>query len=138
MPSRNAENDFPRRKGLGSLIARVFRRRRAARSPLIVEAGDAALDRGALRFTAPPGPPVSLTPIEARLLEYLMRHADTAVSHAALLEQIGGDDAASGGSRADLFIRGLRIKIEDDPDRPEWIRTVPGVGYMFRSGPDRP
>lgn len=138
MPIRNVEDNFPRMKGLGSLIARVFHRRRAVQCPLIVEAGAAALDRGALRFTAPPGPPVTLTPIEARLLEYLMRHADTAISHAALLEQIGGDDAASGGGRADLFIRRLRIKIEDDPDRPEWIRTVPGVGYMFRSGPDRP
>lgn len=138
MPSRNVEDDFPRGKGLGSLIARVFRRRRAARSPLIVEAGDAALDRGALRFTTPQGPPVTLTPIEARLLECLMRHADAPVSHAVLLDQIGGDDAASGGSRADLFIRRLRMKIEDDPDRPEWIQTVPGVGYMFWSGRDRP
>jgi DNA-binding response OmpR family regulator len=132
-------DDFPRRMSLGLLLKRALHRlyRRPARGALIVQVGAAALDRGALRFSAPSRPPISLTPIEARLLEYLMRNADAAVSHTALLEHISADSAESGGSRADIYIRRLRIKIEENPDRPEWIVTAPGVGYMFRSRPGR-
>jgi DNA-binding response OmpR family regulator len=116
---------------LARLGAAVRRYQPVAPTPML-RAGDGTLDRGGLRFMAAGRPPTHLTPVEARLLECLMRAADTPVPRAALTGCVGCQD-----DRLDLYVHRLRAKIEGDPGRPAWIRSVPGGGYVFRSGPDR-
>jgi two-component system, OmpR family, response regulator ResD len=120
------------------LLARIeaaLRRSRPAAPDRLLHAGDGTLDRGALRFTAAGHRSAYLTPVEVRLLECLMRDADTPVSRATLRECVGGDE--DGDHRLDFYIRRLRAKIEEDPGRPAWIRSVRG-GYLFRSGRAHP
>jgi DNA-binding response OmpR family regulator len=76
---------------------------------------------------------VPLTPLEARLLDCLMRDADTPVARAELRECVGN----GGGERLNFYIRRLRLKIEEDPQRPAVIVSVSEAAFMFRSGRDR-
>jgi two-component system, OmpR family, phosphate regulon response regulator OmpR len=118
---------------LAHIEAAVRRKRPVASSP-VLHAGDSMLDRGALRFTAGHRS-AYLTPVEARLLECLMRDADTPIPRTALRECVGNDNDSE--HRLDFYIHRLRIKIEESPARPVWIQSVPGVGYVFRAGPER-
>jgi DNA-binding response OmpR family regulator len=140
MPLRRAKDDLPIRKRLRFRFQQILRyfARHIVRSPLIIEVGGTTLDRGALLFIAPSRPPVSLTPIEARLLDCLMRNADKVIPREVLMRQIEDDDTADGPLSVDIYIRRLRLKIEEDPDRPAWIETVAGNGYRFRSRREQP
>ena len=79
------------------------------------------------------GQPVYLTPIEFRLLRYLVKHPKRPFDRHALIEAIWGYDSAIGNDRTvDVHIRHLREKLEDDPANPRWFVTVRGVGYKFQ------
>jgi DNA-binding response OmpR family regulator len=80
------------------------------------------------------GHPVDLTPIEYRLLRYLILHPDRPFSREALIEAVWGYDTVVGSERTvDVHVRHLREKLESDPSEPRWLVTVRGTGYMFRS-----
>jgi DNA-binding response OmpR family regulator len=83
---------------------------------------------------------VELTPIEFRLLRYLIVHRGRPFSRAALIEAVWGYDSEIGSERTvDVHVRHLREKLEDDPSTPRWLVTVRGVGYKFESSPqERP
>jgi len=75
---------------------------------------------------------IYLTPIEFRLLRYLVDHPNRPFTRAELLRHLKGTDAYYGDERAiDVHVRHLRTKLEDDPARPRWIQTVRGFGYKF-------
>lgn len=101
---------------------------------MVIKVGVTSLDIGRLQFDAPPRLPVLLTPTEAKILEYLMRHANVVISREALIERIGGCTSSGTGNRVDVYIRRLRRKIETNSDEPVFIHTVRGVGYLFRDG----
>jgi len=121
-------------------VLRRYRRAERNRFGTIVRAGDAALDLGELRFTAPHRCPVLLTPTEMKILECLMRNANAIVSREALIERTWGYDFEGTTNRVEVYIGRLRKKIEADPDKPTLIRTVRGIGFTFRPGraADRP
>jgi DNA-binding response OmpR family regulator len=74
---------------------------------------------------------IDLSPKEFDLLAYLMKHKGKVYNRDFLLKQIW-DYEYSGDSRTiDVHIRWLRKKIEIDPDHPERIITLRGVGYKF-------
>lgn len=100
----------------------------------LIQVGNASLDLGKLQFRAAARGPVLLTPTEMRLLECLMRNANTVVSRDVLIKRTRACDADHESNRADVFIRRLRRKIESNPDKPTLIRTVRGIGYIFREG----
>jgi DNA-binding response OmpR family regulator len=78
------------------------------------------------------GRPLDLTPIEFRLLRHLVTHPDRPISREALIEAVWGYTGDIGSDRtADVHIRHLREKLEDDPANPRWLVTVRGVGYKF-------
>jgi DNA-binding response OmpR family regulator len=79
------------------------------------------------------GHPVPLTPIEFRLLRYLVTHPNRPVSREAIIDAIWGYPSDVGSDRTvDVHIRHIREKIESDSTNPRWIITVRGVGYKFQ------
>lgn len=103
----------------------------------LVKVGDTCLDLGRLSFTAASGHPIIVTPTEMRILECLMRSANTVISREKLIVEAWGYDADSADNRVDVYIRRLRRKIESHPENRELIRTVRGVGYVFQDGPSK-
>ena len=77
------------------------------------------------------GDPVHLTPIEYRLLTYLIGHSGKVLTHQQLLRNVWG--TAHEGNHASLrvFMTHLRQKIEGDPSRPQHLLTEVGIGYRF-------
>lgn len=71
---------------------------------------------------------IALTPLEGRMLDYLMINAGQVLTYDLLIDYIWGP---KGGDRDMLrqIVRRLRSKIEPDPSNPRYIKTVPGLGY---------
>jgi DNA-binding response OmpR family regulator len=76
------------------------------------------------------GEPLSLTPLELQLLDYLMVNAGHVLTTEALIDQVWGPGGANRSMLRQLVHR-LRQKIEPDPSQPIYIETVPGLGYGF-------
>jgi len=72
---------------------------------------------------------VMLTPLEFDLLVTLARKPGQAFTREELLEQVWGYRHAADTRLVNVHIQRLRSKIEKDPERPELILTVRGVGY---------
>lgn len=72
-----------------------------------------------------------LRPKEAALLAMFMRNPSKVVSRRELMNQIWQTDYMGDTRTLSVHIRWLRLKIEDDPSSPRFLRTVRGVGYRF-------
>ena len=77
------------------------------------------------------GATVTLTPIEFKLLAYLVENEDKVLSHEILLSHVWGQEYAQDRRHLKLYIWYLRQKIEVDPARPRLIVTERGVGYRL-------
>jgi two-component system KDP operon response regulator KdpE len=86
------------------------------------------VDRRILRRA---GEEVHLSPTEFSLLSYLMQHANTAIEHGKLLRAIWGPEYGSELEYLRTYIKRLRKKIEHDAINPEYLLTVPWLGYRF-------
>ena len=73
--------------------------------------------------------PLSLTPLEFDLLVCLARTPWQVFSREALLEQVWGYRHAADTRLVNVHVQRLRSKVEHDPERPEIVVTVRGVGY---------
>ncbi|HJS20722.1 MAG TPA: response regulator transcription factor [Anaerolineales bacterium] len=75
---------------------------------------------------------LNLTPTEFRLLAYLARHRGQALTRAQIVEAVWGfaPDLES-EKTVNVHIRRLREKIEENPEQPSLILTVPGIGYRL-------
>jgi DNA-binding response OmpR family regulator len=117
------------------LVARVKAVLRRAAAPPPVE-GD-PLRFGSLtirpdqRQVEIAGTGVELTAREFDLLEFLARHPGQVFSRDELLDKVWDWSYASDGGTVTVHIRRLRQKIEADPERPRYVKTVWGVGYKF-------
>jgi len=78
------------------------------------------------------GQPVHLTPIEFRLLAYLVSNPDCVLTHRQLLKAVWGPSHAEDSHYVRVYMGHLRKKIENDPSSPDFILTEPGVGYRFQ------
>jgi two-component system alkaline phosphatase synthesis response regulator PhoP len=76
-----------------------------------------------------------LTLMEANVLRYLIRHEGTHVSRKAMLSEVWGLHEDTDTRAIDNFIVRLRRYIEDDPTKPQHLKTVRGVGYRFVANP---
>jgi two-component system alkaline phosphatase synthesis response regulator PhoP len=77
------------------------------------------------------GKPLNLTRREFQLLCYLIERAGTPVSRAELLRSLWGYEASAFTRTVDAHVSSLRQKLEYTPGKPEFILTIPGVGYKF-------
>ena len=75
---------------------------------------------------------IHLSPREFDLLAVLMKHQGRAVTHVKLLVAVWGPEVRHDADYLRSYIKALRKKIEADPAKPEYILTVPWVGYMFK------
>ena len=74
---------------------------------------------------------VDLTRRDFQLICYLMERRGTAVLRSELLRAIWGYDTGAFTRTVDTHIGSLRRKLEEDQGRPEFVLTVPNVGYKF-------
>jgi two-component system KDP operon response regulator KdpE len=75
---------------------------------------------------------VHLTPTAYDLLKLLVTHAGKVLTHTMLLREVWGPAYERDTQTLRVFIGQLRRKLADDPARPRFILTEPGVGYRFR------
>lgn len=77
------------------------------------------------------GVPISLSLREFDLLAYLCEHRNAALPKEKLLAEVWGAFSMVEPSTLTVHIRWLREKLEDDPAKPKFIKTVFKVGYML-------
>ena len=74
---------------------------------------------------------IHLTPIEFRLLVLFMRNPGRTFTRDQIIDRVFGYDFDGFDRTVDAHVSNLRGKVEADPVRPRYIRTVYGVGYRF-------
>jgi two-component system, OmpR family, response regulator ResD len=119
------------------LVARVRAvLRRSARNGvsegLILRAGGLVIDP-ARRTLSVDGRPVDLTAKEFDLLLFLARHPGQVFARDQLLDRVWDFHYYGDAATVTVHIHRLRNKIESDPLRPRYVRTVWGVGYKFEA-----
>jgi two-component system KDP operon response regulator KdpE len=77
------------------------------------------------------GERVELTPTEYKLLYHLVRNAGHTLTHATLLAKVWGREYRDEVDYLRVYVRRLRDKLGDDPEKPRYIRTERGLGYRF-------
>ncbi len=97
----------------------------------VINVKDLVLDLGAFEVKKR-GESIRLTATEFKLLRALAENSDQVLSRDQLLDSVWGLKAEGVFTRTvDVHIGRLRKKIEDDPQRPRYILTVPGMGYKM-------
>lgn len=142
---RDEEDDLVIGLGLGAddyihkpfsprqLVARiqaVMRRTGKTQTTAVRQANNLTLDSNRREVCVGDAPPIALTALENRLLDYLMANAGHVLPNEAIINHVWG---AEGADRDMLrqIVRRLRSKIEPDPANPIYIETIPGLGYGF-------
>jgi two-component system phosphate regulon response regulator OmpR len=105
--------------------------------PELVKMGACMLDLAAHRLYGADGGDIPLTSMEFDLLKTFAEHPDRVLSRNQLLDFAHHRSAAPFDRSIDLRIMRLRKKIETDPEDPEVLKTIRGVGYLFASGRKR-
>jgi two-component system, OmpR family, KDP operon response regulator KdpE len=80
------------------------------------------------------GSEVKLTATEYKLLAYLAANAGRILTHQGILTQVWGPADADHVEYLRVYVRQLRMKLEDDPDHPQMLLNEPGIGYRFIAG----
>lgn len=117
------------------LVARIQAVLRRASSEAVPEAApyrfqDFQFDPARREVNRGDEAPQSLTRLESRLLSYLMLNQGQVLPADNIITEVWGLDAANTEMLRQLVHR-LRIKIEQDPENPILIKTLPGIGYGF-------
>ncbi len=113
------------------LVARVWTRLRrppAESDTDMIRVGDVTIDVSAHEVKRG-SDPIALTPLEFDLLLALARRPHQVFTREKLLEQVWGYRHAADTRLVNVHIQRLRSKIEEDPERPELVLTVRGIGY---------
>lgn len=74
---------------------------------------------------------VRLTPMEFKLLAFLVKHAGKVLTHQMILKDVWGQQHAHDVQYLRVYTGELRKKLEADPAQPRFIITEPGVGYRL-------
>ena len=122
--------------GVGELLARI---RVAVRNAARGELGTSQFSLGELevdlirRIVVLKGSEVHLTPIEYKLLATLIQHAGRVITHRQLLKEVWGPGSSEQTQYLRVYMGQLRHKLEQNPSRPRYLTTEPGVGYRLRT-----
>ena len=83
------------------------------------------------------GHEMTLTPIEYRILAYLMQNVGYVITQDLLLEHVWGAEYIGEGHLLQVNMNRLRHKIEPDPVHPRYVLTKVGIGYLLAAQPDK-
>jgi DNA-binding winged helix-turn-helix (wHTH) protein len=75
---------------------------------------------------------------EAMLLKTLAERAGEVVLRDSILDEVWGDEVLPSSRTVDSFVERLRKRFEPNPERPQFIHTVRGVGYRFTATAETP
>ena len=126
--------------GVDELLARMRAVTRRGASPEAqpkVAFGDVTVDLAEKRVSMRRGSVVEdvrLTPTEWHLIEVLARNPGKLMSQRQLLAEVWGPGYESASGNLRLYMAQLRRKLEQDPARPRYLLTEPGMGYRFEPG----
>ena len=118
---------------LAVLRARVHARlrRQEERKNDVVRLADFTFDFSDMKFNKG-STELELSKTEQKLLKILVQHPGVTLERATLVDRIWTDGAEYVDENAlSVTIRRLRGKLEKDPSKPEYIRTVYGIGYVW-------
>lgn len=76
---------------------------------------------------------IALTPKEFQLLYHLASHPGAVMGKDELIETLWGEEYVDGAISIAVYVRKIREKIEDNPAKPVFLKTVWGVGYSFEA-----
>ncbi len=115
------------------LVARlkaVLRRCESPLVPMVISAGELEINADAMTLSVR-GNAITTTATEFRLLHYLAQHAGRVFTRDQILDAVWRETTFVSPRSVDVYVRKLREKIEDDPERPRYLKTVRGTGYRF-------
>ena len=114
-----------------SVMRRVAAMPTKPTKPNEVRFGRFILDLTAKRLATEAGEAVGLTSMEFDLLEAFATHPNRVLSRDQLLDLAHGKSAEPFDRSIDIRVTRLRRKIEADPNKPQFIKTIRGAGYFF-------
>lgn len=122
-----ADDYLPKPFHMEEVLARVraIVRRTAGQAAPVLEAGQVLLDTRQMRVSVE-GTPVQLSPLEYRLLSFLMHHRGRVVSQGELTEHLYAQDFEHDSNTLEVLIGRLRKKLKVD-----LIETRRGFGYLI-------
>lgn len=110
-------------------------RRSAPKAPRILTVGPFAFDFEQMDFRRD-GRAVELSKTEQKLLRVLLENRGRAVPRATLVDRVWTDGAEFVEENAlSVTVKRLRSKLEADPSRPDYLKTVYGIGYTWAVKP---
>ncbi|MFH1143506.1 MAG: response regulator transcription factor [Candidatus Eisenbacteria bacterium] len=116
-----------------TLLARLraLLRRAGGERPAPITAGDFVLDLESQSVAVLGSVPIRLTRLEFRLLHLLMANEDHVLPIERVTGHVWGYRGMGDRQLLKQLVHRLRQKIEKDPAHPEYLVTVPGVGYRL-------
>jgi DNA-binding response OmpR family regulator len=120
-------------KELAARVRAVLRRLPGERGPEEIKIGKLSMNF-ATHEAWFAGRPLNLTSVEFKLLGILAKEPGRVHSRTSLIEEALGYDFEGFDRTIDVHILNLRRKMEPDPSRPRYIKTVYGIGYKFVGG----
>ncbi len=95
-----------------------------------IRSGQFELLPGELKVVIPDNVSITLTPTEMQVLRVLMGSAGQVIDRDQLLSEVW-NDGENNSNIVDVYMRRLRLKLEEDADKPLHIISVRGIGYKF-------
>lgn len=96
----------------------------------IVKAGDLTVDL-VWHIVKRGDEEIKLTGTEYKLLAYLASNHGRILTHQSILSHVWGEADADHTEYLRVYMRQLRKKLEENPERPKYVVTEPGIGYRF-------
>ncbi len=113
-----------------AVLRRVALSSKFTRNARCLQSDNLILDRLARRIRID-GAEVAVTPKAFAILEYMLTHPDELIAREHILDVIWGWQNMVGERVVDTRIAELRKVLNDDPNTPTFIETLPGQGYRF-------